>query len=354
MKRSTAFFLGIASLTVALGASTMAGCQSDTTGGGAGTSSSSSSGSGGSASSSSGTAGGTTSSSSSSSSGTGGAAQEVTIQDIATGKVGPKIPVQVNGVVAMTKKFLVSKSNNTGSCLWGIFVSAPGLTETGESTGALAVSYGTQATIPDGGTKAFCPVIEQGEPAGDGFPDDVKPGDVLDLTGKTDKFLSTSCTDPGQSTVGQIQISNVITAVKKGTAAVPAPHVFTPADLTTLAGQTDSAFFSKWGGVKVRVQNVKPLVVTPDGGAPTIVGDFGKIKLEGSNAEIGDKIYYQGLMASLGDVCRKGPVYADNNVTFTQVDGFVYLNFCTWDLEPANRCVDLQPPSDDCAGELCP
>lgn len=358
-RRGTLFFIGTGTLTFVLAAASgLAGCQSNNTGGAGGTG-----GSGGSSttgtnttSTSSGTdTTSTSSTSSSTSSGTGGAPQAATINDITSGTIGPKIAVEVKGVVAMSHKFLVSQSKSTGSCLWGVFLSAPGLTETAKNTGILALSYGTPATIPDGGDKAYCPTIQKGEPAGDGFPDDVKPGDVLDVTGKTDSFIQSACgSQPGDSTVPQVQIANVTKAVKTGTANVPAPHQLTPAELTSFAGQTDSAFYKQWGGVKVRVADAAPAVVTPDGGAPSIVGDFGIITLQGSDLRVGDKAYYQGLLNSLMDPCHEGPKYADNNTTFTKIDGFVYLDFCTWSMEPENRCVDFAPPSDDCGTETCP
>jgi hypothetical protein len=91
--------------------------------------------------------------------------------------------------------------------------------------------------------------------------------------------------------------------------------------------------------------------VVADGG---IVQQYGKITLSPSNAQIGDKVYYQGLLNSLGDPCHSTPAYATPPATFTQVDGFVYLDFCTWSIEPSSRCQDFQPASDDCGTTTCP
>ncbi len=292
---------------------------------------------------------------------------DVTVEQItnagAAGHVGEGTAVQLKGVVAMSHKFLISQSKNN-SCLWGVFLSAPGLTETKEYSGILATSYGTNATVSDGGTKAFCPVPGKTGPAGDAFPDDLKPGDVFDVRGSTSYFninipAPGSCTDPGESMDKQWQISKINPGdvTKTGTAALPAPHALAAADLTTLASQSAQDFYDKWGGVKVRATNGTPEIVTPDGGPnagmPGIVGNFGTITLTGSNVQIVDKIYYQGLLAQ-SDICHKTPVYANQSTTFTQIDGFVYLNFCTWSIAPDNRCVDYQPPSDDCAGNTCP
>jgi hypothetical protein len=49
------------------------------------------------------------------------------------------------------------------------------------------------------------------------------------------------------------------------------------------------------------------------------------------------------------DACYAGPVFNVPTPVFTSVSGFVYLDFCTWNLEPANKCHDLSPPSADCA-----
>jgi hypothetical protein len=363
MTRSTLFFLGTGTLTFVLAAASgLAGCQNGGSGGTGGTGGEGASSTTGTNTTSSSSGNNTTTSSStssstgSSSSGTGGAPQTATITDITKGTIGPKVAVEVKGVVAMSRKFLVSQSKSTGSCLWGVFLSEPGISTTAANSGILALSYGTPAVIPDGGTKAFCPVIEKGDPAGDGFPDDVKPGDVLDVTGKTDSFIQMACgSQPGDSTVPQVQLANVTKATKTGTASVPTPHELSPDEFTSFAGQTDSDFYKKWGGVKVRLKDASPVVVTPDGGAPSIVGDFGIITIQGqgSNLRVGDKAYYQGLLNSLKDPCHEGPKYADNTTTFTKIDGFVYLDFCTWSMEPSNRCVDFAPPSDDCGTETC-
>lgn len=360
-RRTTLFFIASTTLTCALvAASSMTGCQTGTgtgtgaTGGTGGEGASASTSTTGSMSTSTGSGTSSTSTGTTSSSGgTGGAAPTVTIQDITTGVIGPKVPVSVKGVVAMSQKFLVSKSNSTGSCLWGIYVSAPGLTETAANTGVLVVSYGTPASIADGGTKAFCPIVGQA-PCGDGIPDDVAIGDVLDIAGKTDKFLSTSCTKPTDASVGQIQISNVLPngAVKTGTATPPTPHLLSDAEITQLASPSDTDFHDKWAGVKVRIANVTSTPQSGADGGTGITDQYGHIVLMGSGLYVGDKNYYQGLLAQT-DICHKGPVYANTATTFTRIDGFSYLDFCTWSLEPDNRCLDFAPPSDDCAGNTC-
>jgi hypothetical protein len=360
MNRNAMVFLGLSAVSGALvTGSALGGCQGNATG--------TTTGIGGSSSATTGTL--TTSSAGPGGSGSGGSgsggsipAVVVTVQQItdsnAAGHVGAKTPVEVDGVVVMSHKFLISQSKTTGSCLWGLFVSAPGLTETAPNTGLLLASYGTQAVIADGGTKAFCPVLGL-TPAGDALPDDVKIGDVLNVTGKTDYFIIKTCgMNPGEASVPQYQISNVVSAVKPTTgpttATPPTPHTLTDAEIAQLASGNDTAFHDKWGGVKVRLQNVTSVAQQTDAGPGVITDTFGHIVLEGSNLQVGDKIYYQGLLKSMGQICHSGPVYADTTTTFTQIDGFSYLDFCTWGLLPDNRCSDLTPPSDDCMATVCP
>lgn len=297
--------------------------------------------------------------------GGGGAAcdgKEVTIEQItntnAAGAVGKGTPVKVKGAVAMSHKFLVSQSN-AGNCLWGVFVSAPGLAETKEYSGVMVLSYGVPATIPPGGNKAYCPKLSnyfENDPLpGDAIPDDVKPGDVLDITGVADSFLLAACANEmNGSQVPQTQIAFTCSVTKTGTAPVPAPHVFTDvADMTKLGSPTDKAFHDAWGGVKVRVENVKPVPQPdPDGMGPeVVVGDFGAIKLMDSNLEVGDKIYYRGYDKN---DCYSAPVFSDVTMTFNTIDGFSYLSYCTWGLQPNAKCADFDPKSEDCGSLTCP
>jgi hypothetical protein len=273
----------------------------------------------------------------------------------APGALGVKLPARLEGVVATSQKFLVSQSNS-GTCLWGVFVSAPGLAEAQPYSGIMLVSKGIPAAIPPGGNKAFCPKLSNykpGDPApGDAIPDDVKPGDVLNVTGVVDEYIPASCGNlPTDSKQPQRQLAFTCKVDKTGTAAVPAPHVFSdPGDIAKLADQADAAFHMQWAGTRVAVKNVKPEPQPdPAGGAnPVVVGKFGVIKLQGSGLEIGDKIYYRGYEQN---GCYKAPVYSDLNMTFNEIEGLHYLNFCTWGVQPNNKCADFDPASQDCATE---
>ncbi len=285
-----------------------------------------------------------------STSGTGGtvAAETVTIQQIvdptAAGHVGPSTPVKIVGAVAMSIKFLVSKSSSN-SCLWGVFLSAPGLTTTAANTGILAVSYGTPAVSNDGGT-AYCPVIQANQPAGDAFPDDTKPGDVLDVVGETDSYIPKTCAaadaGPGASDVPGIQLSKVSSATKTGTATTPAPYVLTTSDLANLAGGTDATWLTQWGNVRVEADNVSVMAYM----GTSLEDTYGHMYLT-DGIQIGDKLYYVGYVKSQ-DACYSGPVYPTNTPTFSSIKGFVYLDFCNWGIVPSDKCHDLDPASEDC------
>lgn len=271
--------------------------------------------------------------------GSGGSAgsSSVTISDITTGVIPANQDVTLTGAVVMSREFLVSQTSS-GSCLWGVFVSSPGLTETAANSGIIVLSYGDNATMNDGGTKAFCPILSVA-PTGSGIPDDIAPGDVVDIAAKTSYYAASGCNAPKQYQL----ISATLT--KTGTAAVPTPHALAAADIASLAG-TDTAFHDMWGGVKVRIANV---TATPQGDAGTSITDqFGHIVLAGSNLQVGDDIYYQGALKST-DACHDGPQYANASQAFVSIDGFSYLDFCTWSLEPASKCGDLDPASEDCA-----
>jgi hypothetical protein len=350
-------FLGTGLLTggVAI-ASTMAGCQSDTTS----SASSTTTGSGGS-STTSGTGGNSTGTGGNSTgtggdtTGSGGAPPEtVTIKDITTGKVGPGLKVKVTGV-AMSQKFLVSKGSNTGSCLWGVFVSTPGLTTTEASSGLLFLNYGDNATTNDAG-KAFCPRLGI-DPIGDHIPDDTKPGDVLDLVGETSSFLPPQCgMQPGGSTVAEFQLTKGSSVTKTGTETPPKPYVLTKAEIDQATDQNDQAFHDKWGGVKVAVANVVSEPQSDGMGGMAITDSFGHLLVHdktiaaptaANKLQVGDKLYYRGYLAN-SNACYDGPVYANPITELTHIEGFVYLDFCTWNLQPNDKCADLSPSSDDC------
>ncbi len=257
-----------------------------------------------------------------------------TITAIANGTVAPGTAAKLTGVVAMSSKWLVSKSKK-GTCIWGVFVSEPGLTETAEYSGTLAIAYGTDAPVTDAGS-GTCPT------GTDPIPNDVAPGDVLDIIGKADSYVYSGCAtiavDAGTAApAAGIQFSNVCSVVKKGTATVPAAAVVSSNTLGNAAAAADHA---KWGNVLVQVQGVTGVDIPNDGGAPDPVGAYGIIKLEGTDLEIHDKLYYP----------TKGAPTFGEATTWSSVVGLSYLDFCTWSLQPRDKCTDFTPPSLDCPG----
>jgi hypothetical protein len=350
MARLARFAL-VSALVAALPAIYAAGCQSNPANGGSSGSGGSGDGGDDTSTSTSGEGGGT----SSTSAGEGGGATspcegvDATIEEVTTGAVGPGVKVKLTGVVAMSQKFLVSKGSSSNSCLWGMFVSAPGLSETAANTGILVLDYGFNATADDGGADTYCPMLGR-EDTGDDLPDDVKPGDELTIIGETGNFLLSNCADePNGASVGQFQITKACGAEKTGTQPVPAAHVMTGEQLAQLASPSDKAFHDAWGGVKIRVEDVTA-TPGPEGGA---VGDFGVIKLEDSGLEVGDKIYYRGYLKN-DTICHEGPHF-DQTLKFTAIEGISYLSFCTWGIQPNDKCADFAPSSEDCGGQTtCP
>ncbi|WP_438019637.1 hypothetical protein WMF18_11435 [Sorangium sp. So ce315] len=301
------------------------------------------------------------------------AARAATIEEITTGVVPRDTVVELKGVVAMSQKFFVDLTRS-GACLWGVFVSSPNLTETAANTGILAVSRSEALTDEDG--DVVCPRLE-GASAGDPFPDDVAPGDVLDIVGETTYFSSSLCSDAcgdlncdaesdppetadtcrqdcgasreliAQSAVGQYQVEWIKSVTRTGHVDPPTPHVLTADEVLKLSSPTEAEFFHAWGGVKVRIEGpLDPVLRTNSMGEDVVVGSYGNIHLEGGPVQVGDKIYYVG---GAQGACHKGPIYSDVNVVFNRVDGFLYNNFCIWSLQPANKCADIDPPSEDCA-----
>ena len=340
MHRTTLYLFGTSALTCALiVGSSLQGCRDNTAPGfggstGAGASSSTT----------------TTTSSSTTGAGGGVAALDRTIQQI----TNPSDPnyvtnayVKLSGVVAMSAKFEVSKSKSSGACLWGVFVSAPGLTTTGPNTGLLVVNEGTPATASGDAGTVYCPVPQAGMPAGDLFPDDTAPGDVFDIVGETTSYVPSTCgspdaAPPDNSNVAQYQLTKLttVTRTSKG-GPVPTPAVLTDAEATAIAAGTDKSTLAQWGGVKVTVQNVT--AVLQEG---MTFDSYGHMLMD-DGLQVGDKLYYVGYLKAT-DSCYNGPGFTKTTPQFTSVSGFVYLDYCTWGLSPESKCTDLTPPSNDC------
>lgn len=274
-----------------------------------------------------------------------------------------KPAVKLSGVIATSQPWLVSKSNATGSCLWGVFVAAPEVSgkEATAYSGALVLSYGTDAKVDPMTGKSYCPVLSV-EPTGSAIPDDVLPGDELNVIGIVTEFLLNQCNDgmndmtdnPTGNKIPQRQVSNACLVEKTGNKLpLPLAHVFTDmADVAKLRAATpDTADFHKmWASVRVAVQGPVDVVMQMNGMTPSVTNGFGEVILSGSNLAIGDKPYYIGFLAKT-QPCHAGPVFTPpmmGNFSFNSISGMHYINFCTWGLQAQNKCTDYSPASEDC------
>ncbi|WP_044985852.1 hypothetical protein [Sorangium cellulosum] len=310
-------------------------------------------------------------------------ARVVTIEDITMGTVSSGI-VEVKGVVAMSPKFLVSQSG-TGRCTWGVYLSAPGLTETEAYSGILAVDRGNDATSGTSG-ELYCAKLGE-QPGGGEIPDDVVPGDVFDIVGETSYFLLDFCgvdkcgdldcddqegacyadkamcadgehpcwedcsDDPlpyAESRSPQRQLAYISKMTKVGEAPVPKPHLLSSEEAASLSASADAPFHDRWGGVKVRVDNIAAIPWSQGN-----VVNFGNIQMDldqdtgSATLQIGNNIYYRGY-APADDSCHKGPTFSDVTTTWEHVDGFSTLDGCIWTLQAADPCADFAPPSELC------
>ncbi|AUX41457.1 uncharacterized protein SOCE26_028690 [Sorangium cellulosum] len=315
--------------------------------------------------------------------GGGAAPRVVTIQEVTMGTVTDGI-VEVKGAVAMSPKFLVSKSS-AGRCTYGVYLSAPGLTETEAYSGILAVDRGNDATT---GTddELYCAKLGE-EPAGGEIPDDVMPGDVLDITGETSYFLLNFCgadecgdldcndqeracyadeamcadrehrcwedcgDDPlpyVESKTPQRQLAYLSKMTKVGEAPVPKPHLLSSQEAASLSASADGSFHDRWGGVKVRVSNVTAVPWSQGN-----VVNFGNILADldqdagSATLQVGNNVYYHGY-APAEDACHKGPTFSDVTTTWEHIDGFSTLDGCIWTLQAVDPCADFSPASELC------
>ncbi len=138
--------------------------------------------------------------------------------------------------------------------------------------------------------------------------------------------------------------ASVCFAERTGTAPVPTPHVLTAEEAASITSTSDTAFHDAWGGVKVRAENVGVTLVDGE-----VLGPYGVVLLE-NGIPVGDKVYYRPYS---DNYCHSGPEFSDTEIVFDRVDGFHYLNYCTWGIEANDKCADFSPSSEDCTGAVC-
>jgi hypothetical protein len=283
------------------------------------------------------------------------------VQDINTDVIASGVQVKLAGVVATSRKFLFSKGSASGSCIWGVFVSAPGLAEAAPHTGLLLLDYADSAVIGDGGAQAFCPQLGV-DPIGDQIPDDTQPGDVLDAIGTVANSIQPQCAaDPSATTVPEHQLAQLTTVVKIATAVPPAAHTLTPAELAAIVSQNDALVIGAWAGARIALPGVTSTPQLNGAGVEQITDPFGKMHVHDAalpsptpadDLGVGEKIYFRPFMLN-GNPCAGAPKYDDPKTTFAKMQGVLHLDFCRWDLEPNDKCNELDPPSLDCSLPGC-
>ena len=258
-------------------------------------------------------------------------AEPVTLDEIHSGRVRSGFPVAVGKLVASSQKFLVSEAKS-GSCLWGAFAASP--TRTGAGSGLFLVSFGT----PHAEGEACAP-------GSDGLPDDLTPGDSIEVEGTLDAYAPAAC--DGTAPAQQLRIDATCPVRRGPSQAEPEAAVIDRALADRFAAGKDAQLLRDWSGALVRLDGVAALQDTDDGDA---VFPFGVVRLEQTALEVHSRLYYFDLTEGGPRASAKAPHYA-YPTTFRSLTGVVFLDYCSWVLAPRDRCADLSPPSDGCAAQ---
>ena len=259
-------------------------------------------------------------------------AQRVTMAELHSGQVRGTLPVAVGPLVVSSQKFLVSEAKS-GSCLWGAFAAEPG--RPGAGSGLFLVSYGAPHA--------------QGEacaPGSDGLPDDLQPGESLEVEGRLDEYVPSGC--DGTAPAPQLRIDVACPARRVAPTELPEPVPLESALADRLAAGKDAQLLRDWSGALVRLDDVSALQDSDDGDA---VFPFGVIRLQQTALEVHSRLYYFDLSGSGPRDAAKAPHYSFPSA-FRSVTGVVFLDYCTWVLAPRDRCTDLSPSSEGCAGQV--
>ncbi len=258
-------------------------------------------------------------------------AEPVTLDEIHSGRVHGGVAVSVGKLVASSQKFLVSEAKS-GSCLWGAFAATP--THVGIGSGLFLVSFG--APHAEG---AVC------APGSDGLPDDLTPGDSLDVEGTLDEYAPAAC--DGIAPAQQLRIDVACPARRGSAGAEPEAAVIDRALADRLAAGKDSQLLRDWGGALVRLDNASALQDADDADA---VFPFGVVRLEQTALEVHSRLYYFDLSEGGPRASAKAPHYR-YPTTFRSITGVVFLDYCSWVLAPRDRCADLSPASEGCTAQ---
>ncbi len=258
-------------------------------------------------------------------------AEPVTLEQVHAGRVRDGIAVSLGELRATSQKFLLSEAKS-GSCLWGAFASDS--ERRGAGSGLLLVAFG--APHAEG---SAC------QPGSDGLPDDLAPGDRLEVQGFLDEYAPAAC--PEVAPAWQLRVDVACPARRHGSAAVPEPVVIDTALADQLAAGRDRALLRAWGGALVRLEDVTARQDPEDLDA---VFPFGVIELEQSALPVHSRLYYFDLSQGGPRAPGKSPVLS-YPTRFDHVSGLVFLDYCSWVLGPRDPCQDLSPPSQHCLAQ---
>jgi hypothetical protein len=241
------------------------------------------------------------------------------------------VAIAVGPLVATSQKFLVSEAKS-GSCLWGTF--AQERERHGAGSGLFLVSFG--APHPDGEACA----------AGtDGLPDDLQPGELVEVEGKLVDYSPSACA--AVAPVQQLVVDAACPLRRVGSVSAPEPVSIDASLANRLAEGKDEQLLHDWSGVLVRLSAVSALQDTEDGDA---VFPFGVVRLQETSLEVHSRLYYFDLSEGGPRASGKAPHYG-YPTSFSDVVGIVFLDYCSWVLAPRDRCQDLEPASAGCAAQ---
>jgi hypothetical protein len=259
-------------------------------------------------------------------------AQPITIEELHSGQVREGVAVSLSEVVASSRKFLVSEAKS-GSCLWGAFAASP--ERVGAGSGLFLVSFG-----PTHEPGAAC------ASGNDGLPDDLSPGDRLEVQGFLAEYVPNDCAS-GTVAQPQLRIDAACPALRVGVGSEPAAEVITPALADQLAAGRDPKLVRDYAGALVELESVSAVQDPDDGDA---VFPFGVVRLLETALELRSRLYYFDLSEGGPRAATKATAFGFPT-QFERVRGVVFLDYCTWGLGPRDRCADLSPPSAGCSGQ---
>lgn len=250
------------------------------------------------------------------------------IHELAEGLVPTKTTLLLEGV-ATSQKFLVSAGSGENSCWFGAFVAEAG--RAGAGSGILLI--------------AAAPPLDGEERCAwgrDALPDDLAPGDVVEAFGTFTAFRPSSCPEIAPQLELVVHDGCPVRRLSRGGDPPVANLDVALAD--DIARGTEPSLLSAWGGALVRIEHATAL---RDGQSSDVVGPYGVIRLEQTALEVHDKIFYYDAAEPGAGSPAKAPVFS-YPTEFRSITGLIYLDYCTWSLAPRDKCLDFDPPSEDC------